>query len=362
MRKNHTNSCAESSENIIRQFSRLVYVTRNYKSTAYGGAKARVDMEDILHDMGAVNLGMKRTFCKNKAYDYFRNLAGIMRFMCRVRPGDVVLVQYPVKKYYKLICRWSHMRGAKVVSLIHDLGSFRRHRLTVKEENRKLQMSDVIIPANVSTIKWLREHGCDMPMTPQIAWDYLLKNNGDYGEKKNLSVAFVGDLKESRNGFLYKLPEKLETHIYGNGAKKDIPEHIKSHGFIHPEDFVRQGEGKYGLIWYGPTLKHDTEGYIGEYISYCNPHKLGLYMRAGIPVILWEGAGAAPFVKKEGIGVTVESLENLDKQLASISDEDYSRMQANVKRVASLMAYGYYFRSALDHALDILQILPKKLS
>ena len=85
-------------------------------------------------------------------------------------------------------------------------------------------------------------------------------------------------------------------------------------------------------------------------------------MRAGIPVILWEGAGAAPFVKKEGIGVTVESLENLDKQLASISDEDYSRMQANVKRVASLMAYGYYFRSALDHALDILQILPKKLS
>ena len=164
MRKNHTNSCAESSENIIRQFSRLVYVTRNYKSTAYGGAKARVDMEDILHDMGAVNIGMKRTFCKNKAYDYFRNLAGIMRFMCRVRPGDVVLVQYPVKKYYKLICRWSHMRGAKVVSLIHDLGSFRRHRLTVKEENRKLQMSDVIIPANVSTIKWLREHGCDMPI------------------------------------------------------------------------------------------------------------------------------------------------------------------------------------------------------
>lgn len=66
--------------------SRLTYISRNYKSTRYGGAKARVDMEDILEDMGAVNLGLKRTFHSNKAVDYFRNLAGIVRFMTGVRP------------------------------------------------------------------------------------------------------------------------------------------------------------------------------------------------------------------------------------------------------------------------------------
>ncbi len=53
---------------------RLAYLTRNYKSTAYGGAKARVDIEDILASEGAVNLGLPRTFHRNKIVDYIRNL------------------------------------------------------------------------------------------------------------------------------------------------------------------------------------------------------------------------------------------------------------------------------------------------
>lgn len=334
--------------------NRLVYVSRNYKSTAYGGAKARVDMEDILQDMGAVNLGLKRTFHKNKVYDYFRNLAGIMRFMCRVRKGDVLVIQYPVKKYYRLMCRWSHLKGAGVVSLIHDLGSFRRRRLTVPEENSKLMMSDVIIPANDSTIEWLRQHGCDMPMTPQVAWDYLLADNDVSPRSNELSVAFVGHLQKEQNAFLYMLPQGLDVHLYGMGAPAETPEHIRMHGFIHPEDFVRNGRGSFGLIWYGPNLEHDTTGYIGEYISYCNPHKLGLYMRAGIPVVLWRGAGAAPFVDHEGIGITVDSLEDLDKRLKSVSDEEYARMQRNIARVGGRMARGLYFREALDRALGLL--------
>lgn len=333
---------------------RLVYVSRNYKSTAYGGAKARVDMEDILQDMGAVNLGMKRTFHRNKIFDYFRNLAGIVRFMRRIRRNDVLVIQYPVKKYYRLMCIWSHMKGARVVSLIHDLGSFRRRRLTVPEENRKLMMSDVIIPANDSTIAWLKAHGCHMPMTPQVAWDYVLENGQERPRPKGLSVAFVGHLQKEQNAFLYMLPEGLDVHLYGTGAPDKVPEHITKHGFIHPEDFARNGEGKFGLIWYGPNLEHDTKGYIGEYISYCNPHKLGLYMRAGIPVVLWRGAGAAPFVEREGIGITVDSLEDLDQRLKSITDEEYARMQRNIARVGARMAMGHYFRTAMDHALKML--------
>lgn len=335
---------------------RVVYVTRNYKSTAYGGAKARVDMEDILQDMGAVNIGMKRTFHKSKVYDYFRNLFGVIRFMIRISPGDVLLLQYPVKKYYRLMCKWSHLRGARVVSLIHDLGSFRRRRLTVDEENRKLRLSDVIIPANENTILWLRKHGCDVLMTPQVTWDYLLKSEPKPNDetKPGPSVAFVGHLKERQNGFLYKLPAGLEVHLYGHGAPQIAPPHIEIHGFIHPEDFALHGEGKFGLIWYGPTLEHDTQGYIGEYIAYCNPHKLGLYMRAGKPVILWRGAGAAPFVVREGIGIVVNSLEDIDKRLEAVTVGEYDQMKRNVARVAARLARGEYFREALDRALKQL--------
>lgn len=334
---------------------RLVYISRNYKSLAYGGAKARVDMEDILRDMGAVNLGLKRTFHSNKIYDFFRNLTGLVRFMYSIKPGDVILIQYPVKKYYRFICRWSHLRGARVVSLIHDLGSFRRRKLTVKEENSKLKMSDAIIPANDSMIAWLKEHGCDMPMTPQVAWDYLTDTDKERSVSNDLSLTFVGHLNMDRNEFLYKLPADLHVHLYGIGAPEKLPEHIVSHGFITSEEFLSRGEGKFGLVWYGPSLEHDDTGYIGEYIAYCNPHKLAFYIRAGMPVVLWRGAGAAPFVEQEGIGITVDSLKDLRQRLESVSDEEYERMLRNVARVGVRMAHGDYFRDALKRAIEMIE-------
>lgn len=326
---------------------RLTYISRNYKSTRYGGAKARVDMEDILEDMGAVNLGLERTFHSNKAVDYFRNLAGIIRFMTRVRPGDTVVLQYPVKKYYRLICRWARRRGAKTISLVHDLGSFRRHRLTVSEEIRKLSLTDAVIAANDSTVKWLRDNGYTLPVTEQVAWDFLSDRKPGTASAAADSCLFVGHLKESMNGFLYRLPEGLDVHLYGLNAPADTPAHIHTHGFAYPDDIISGSEGRYGLIWYGATLEHDDSGYIGEYIGYCNPHKLGLYMRAGKPVVIWKGAGAAPFVEREGIGITVDSLTDLDRRLSAISEEQYEQMRRNVERVAAKMATGGYMREAL---------------
>lgn len=335
--------------------NRLVYISRNYKSLTYGGAKARVDMEDLLQDMDAVNLGLKRTFHKNKVYDFLRNLAGLVRFMFTVRPGDVVLVQYPVKKYYSFICRYSHLRGAKVVSLIHDLGSFRRRRLTVKEENRKLEMSDVIIPANDSMIAWLREHGCTVPMTPQVAWDYLTDAKSNRTVSNDMSVAFIGSLTEKRNAYLYNLPSNLKVHLYGKGEPHNVPNNIILHGTISSEGPFDHVEGRFGLVWYGATLEHETTGYTGEYVAYNNPHKLAFYVRVGMPVVVWSGAGAAPFVEQEGIGIIVDSLNDLDKRLAAISDEEYSRMLRNVQRVGTRMAHGDYFREALKRAIEMLE-------
>ena len=111
--------------------SRLGYISRNYKSTGSGGGKARTDAEDILNSLGAVNLGRIRSYHRNMVVDYVLNLCGIVSYMARVRPDDVVVVQYPVKKYYRLLCLWAHLRKARVVSLVHDLGSFRPNKVTI---------------------------------------------------------------------------------------------------------------------------------------------------------------------------------------------------------------------------------------
>lgn len=321
--------------------ARLVYLTRNYKSTGHGGGKARVDVEDILDGMGAVNLGLERTFHSNKVVDFMCTAAGVARFMATVRRGDIVVLQYPVKKYYRLICRTARTKGARTITLIHDLGSFRRRKLTVAEEIEKLSLTDVIIAANVHMMKWLREHGCRVPMTDQKVWDYLSSSEPSGEIYPADSCLFVGDLHPDKNGYLYKLQSSLHIDLYGSGCPADISSNIVNHGFADADDIISGSRGRWGLLWYGTGLVHDESEFIGEYIRYCNPHKLALYMRARKPVIIWEHAADADFVRENGIGITVDSLEGLDKRLASITEEEYSEMLSNIDRVAAQMARGH---------------------
>lgn len=335
--------------------SRLVYLTRNYKSIANGAGKGRTDVEDILASGGAVNLGLQRTYHHNKVVDFLLNLAGIVRYALSLRPGDIVVLQYPVKKYFTLLCRIAHWRGAKVVSLVHDLGSFRRKRISVKKEISRLSHSDVLIVANGNTIEWLISKGLKIPMVEQVAWDFLSDSKPSDTPAPEMSVAFIGALSPKRNAFLYGLPEAIELHLYGGGGDESLSKDGRTvHGYATHDELIASSDGRYGLIWYGSSTKEHI-GYIGEYIKYCNPHKLALYMRAGKPVIIWQGSGAAAFVKREGIGITVDNLDDLDTTLKSVTADEYAAMMKNVRRVAARMAEGAYIKESLDKAVKLLR-------
>ncbi len=327
--------------------SRLCYISRNYKSTGYAGGKARVDIEDILSNMGAVNLGLRRTFYSNKIVDYFRNLAGIIHFMFSARKGDTLLIQYPLTKYFRFVCRWARLRGVRTISVIHDLGSFRRHRLSVKQEINKLSLCDALIVANNGAAEWLRQKGYKNPITELEAFDFLSESRPKEQKTEPVSCLFVGGLKADGNGFLYKLPSKVDVELYGQNAPSELTANVHLHGFGEPDRIIENAPGRYGVIWYGNTLEHDDAGYIGEYIKYCAPHKMSLYIRAEKPVIIWKGAGSAPFIQREGVGIAVDSLVNLDDVLESVSYEQYNEMKRNVRRVAAKLANGGFIRDAL---------------
>lgn len=335
--------------------SHLIYLTRNYKGIGHGGGKARVDVEDILASAGARNIGLKRSFHRNKIIDFLLTLCGVLKFIVVSRRGDILFLQYPVKKYYRLICRVARLKGVRTITLIHDLGSFRRRKLTIPQEIEKLSLTDVIIAANDRMIGWLRDHGCLVPMTDQKVWDYLSDSKpAAEAQTPPLSCLYAGELNPAHNGYLYKLPPTLTIHLYGKGTPANMPPNIINHGFTPSDDIIAHGEGRFGLLWYGTDLVHNENDFIGEYIRYCNPHKLALYMRARKPVIIWEHAADAEFVKENGIGITVETLEDLDKTIASVTDEDYREMLANVDRLSEKMAHGAYLLSALDRALPLL--------
>lgn len=83
-----------------------------------------------------------------------------------------------------------------------------------------------------------------------------------------------------------------------------------------------------------------------------NPYKVGLYFRANSPVIAWRKAGRAELIEREGLGITVDSLEELPAILSALSREEYEKMLARVKVVGERLASGHYLREAMARVLE----------
>lgn len=343
---------------------RLCYISRNYHNIHGAGDKAKTDIEVTLAQMGAVNIGLSHSTSRNKVVHFTRNLAGIIKAACSLRKGDVLVLQYPLKKYYEWACNRAHGRGAKVITVIHDLGSFRRKKLSIQQEIERLSHSDIIIAHNEKMQAWLEENGMQRPIVRLGIFDYLspapTHNDRPMPEAgQSYSVMFVGNMAATLNKFLYDLgTQSTHTDYYLYGGHFDAsldPKngHLKPQGFAIDHQLMNSNLGDFGLSWYGESLEFG-QGKIGEYMAYNNPHKVSLYLRCETPVILWKHAGLASFVQREQCGLIVDSLVDLQSQLDQVTPEQYATLRSNARRVAEKIASGQYIRQAIQQCLDIL--------
>lgn len=350
----------------------IKFISRNYKHPNSAGDKAKSDIEATLSRLGAQNIGFARSTKQNALAHFFLNLGGILKACCLLQKGDVLVLQYPLKKYYTLACNVAHWRGAKVITVIHDLGSFRRKKLSPKQERIRLDHSDVIIAHNEKMQQLLEGYGLQHPVVQLGIFDYLSPDKiqqdrvtaqPDYAPADTLkySFFFLGSMDTGSNRFLYDLASKLKTHamhLYGNHLdetllKSSVQGHeelVQFHGFAKDFGLMAHNEGDFGLSWYGESLVFG-KGKIGEYMAINNPHKISLYLRCLCPVILWREAGLAHFIEHEGCGILVDRLDNIEETLDAITPEQYARMLQNVRRVADRIASGYYFEHALEEAM-----------
>ena len=55
----------------------------------------------------------------------------------------------------------------------------------------------------------------------------------------------------------------------------------------------------------------------------------------------------ADFVEKNKVGITVESLEDVDSILDELSSEQYNEIKSNTQVIAEKMRSGYYIKKAI---------------
>lgn len=340
--------------------SRLCYITRNYRNVDGAGNKAKTDNEDTLQQMGAINLGLKRTFYPNKVITFFLDLAGVIKYVFSIRQGDVVLLQYPVKKYFSFLCNIARLRGAKTIALIHDLGSFRRKKLTIEKEISRLMHADYVIASNNTMKQWMSDHGYKHPLGALQLFDYRSTSNSKpHHSSERIRLIYAGALAMRKNAFLLKLAEQelpFELHIYGK--REGLPamqdnKQIIFHPFTPADTFIQEVEGDFGFVWDGDSLDSCT-GNFGEYLRWNSPHKVSFYIRAGLPIIIWKQAAVASILENEGIGIGINSISELEDTLHTITPEQLSKMKENVKRVSDRLSQGQYLQDAINTALQVL--------
>ena len=334
-----------------------LFIAHNYRDGRLAGNKAKADIEQIMTDTGFQNAGIDQSRTRRGVANFISNLTGVLKAVTRIRRGDIVMLQYPLKKYFTFVCRMAHARGAKTATVIHDLGSCRRKALSVEKEIQRLGNADYVIASNEVMRQYLVDNGLQSATGALMLFDYL--GNEQAPERKAPGhmprVAYAGKISKRKNSFIWKWGPAIdgyEVDLYGDGftrAEAQAPEAITEHGFTAPDKFISKCQSHYGLVWDGDSL--DTcSGDWGEYLALNSPHKASFYLRAGLPLIVWKGSALADYVAETGIGIPIDSLHELAARLRQITPAQYDQMAQNVARVNSDIASGRYFARAFAKA------------
>lgn len=333
-----------------------------YKHVNDAGSKARMDIEHIMSGAGYVPVAEPFVVSKSRLCHFVRTIEILVRAAMVIRKGDILVLQYPTK-YYSLICRLVHLRGAEVVTFIHDLQCFRNKRNSEQREIALMNMSDALIGCNPSTCGWLLEHGFVGHGRKKVveslgAFDFL--SDAVCPDRKATwplrKIVYAGQLSLRKNRFLYdfgSLMDGYSLNVYGRGFDRTSAansDKFDTKGFMLPDNLIRTSEGDFGLVWDGGSVDC-CDGDWGSYLMINTPHKISLYIRCGLPLIIWEKAAMAAFVRDNGIGICVSSLRDIAGIYERLTRDEYNRMCDNVMRVGRQMAEGRYFERAVSAAV-----------
>lgn len=326
----------------------------------HAGQKARRDIQMLADQMGMQRLVFHgaQTAGKGPKGKLMLVLAGAfnwLRLLVTVRRNALVFFQYPHrpvksarlgKVALPLIRRLKHIRFA---ALVHDLDSLRNlhGEGAVYSDKVFLPLFDHIICHNEKMKQYLMKQGVkEQQLTVLQIFDYLIDPLPEREMPKEFSLCIAGNLSPEQSGYLYQLIDDSERnyplHLYGPGfeGKTDANKRVFYHGVLPADELPYHLEGAYGLVWGGDSVDSCT-GNFGTYLQYNNPHKLSLYLASGMPVILWELAATAQFVKEHQVGMAVAGLKELNKKEGAVD-------ACALRKVQKEIAAGRHFEAVLN--------------
>lgn len=279
-----------------------------------------------------------------------------------IQPGDLVVVQFPM---------WTHLNfqseffdailaieSVRMVALIHDIPTW---MFTKGEEEydrtndfwlNQLKKFDLLIVANEKGAHKLQEDGVNVPMIPMQLWDYFY--SGPRQEKKfRKKLYYVGGRDIIDTTYRASTP----LYIYDKHVEKKVLESgsVTWLGRKPSDEIVSALDGGFGVVVTENLIEKSNMNFV-YYNQFNNPTKLSMYLAAGLPVIVSSKTYHAQLVKKHGIGLVVDDLNNMDAIFSSMTAQDYQKLVDNVKKWQEAVSEGFFIKRALISMLRALEL------
>ncbi|MFT3679129.1 MAG: hypothetical protein QM791_02580 [Ferruginibacter sp.] len=323
------------------------YVKELYEEQQFTAAVLRKDNEALLNNEAYRPL----TFRNSKKGSLFIKMTRLLdAFLLskKCAENSMVLFHFPLLAtaydWLHIFLKW---RNIKTTAVIIDLDGIRDNDdLLLKKEIQQLKRFDYLIAHNNSMKDLILSHLPAAKVFTINIFDYPAKNT-PVERTLSRSVCIAANFEKAP--FVHQLNNftGVNFYLYGQGYKDKLPDHssnIHYKGIIEPHLLPGIAEGSFGLIWDGPSTD-----YCDNYLRYNTPHKLSLYLAAGLPVIVWKESAIATFVKETNTGVAIQSLEELNSLFDKISANDYAHMQSCAVEEGNKLKEGYYLKAVLKN-------------
>lgn len=334
------------------------------------GGKAPVDIRRILEKKGYETIPIhpykEQEGESDNNWSYRRLKEDWEKGYNLIALNSLLFLQYPFcqrqRERNRTLRRLKEEKRIRIITLVHDVEQLRKIFLNTFSEDDfafLMDISDAVIVHNQRMRAYFLETGVSGEKLVNLEiFDYLYSGTPQTKQFEK-SIVIAGNLDRQKSPYIGELGKlkPLKIHLYGPNyadetAEKEDRERIIYHGSFPSNEIPQILDRGFGLVWDGDSL--DTcSGFTGEYLRYNNPHKLSLYLAAGLPVIIWKEAAEADFVEKHGVGFTVNSLYEIQRILENVTKEQYIHFLSQVQKISAKLVQGEYTRLAVEKAENI---------
>ena len=332
------------------------FVSEVYKEEAFTAGVVNQHIEQWLLSFGYKPL---RYFFKRNNVPFIKilRLIQVLYWAYSIPRNSMVLFHVPVIPRASLFfLKVLKRRNYFTVALVHDLDGLRFADLSVLiKEKEVIGHFQHIILHNERMQNFVGSFYPIKQISLLVLFDYYSSSPHFIERKLCKTIALAANLQKANylnDEFLLWLKKNstLTVNIYGKKQAVDdessLPRNLKLYGAVHPDLLPSSIEGSFGIVWDGNTITTCNSN-LGEYLYYNTPHKLCLYLCAGLPVIVWEKSAMAKWVLENNVGITSSSWQDAIEKIEYTSNDTYALWHKNAIEIGKKLRTGFYLKKVL---------------